>query len=354
MQVIFARLFLFITIPNHAVFANQNKDSVGLYHTKYSEKFIVSVYQSERRFNIGIEGINGLEDAALPLQYRSEARQASGIAVDWDKISLAFDYKLDIPDSTRIRRYGTARYFNFAFGLSSDNWIVETSFRKFKGFYDYNSPAYLAGFKSEKSTYYQNPDLSISAHKLKFLWFTNKNRFSQKAAYNGIYRQLKSAAAWTLVSNIGWTEMSSSVALIPELLRQSYQDTLQVNGFRALHYSIGGGASATLVILKRVFINLSLWAGPDMQWLSVSDMNGLIRFHPNISYFIESRFSMGFNARNFFVLITSMTDASYFIFSNNQISPSFISGAIEVGYRFPELKGKWIKKLKEHKWYRNL
>jgi hypothetical protein len=354
MQVIITRLFLFSVLSPFFGIAERKIDSTMIYHSKYTDRVIVSLYQSERSFNLGIQGFDGLEDSVLPVQYRSDARRASGIALDWDKISLSFDYKLDIPDSTRSRRFGKSEYFNFIFGFSFRKILVETSFRKFQGFYDMNSPSYLQGFKSDTSAFYQNSDLTLARHNFKFLWFSNKDRFSPKAPFNGIYRQKKSAAAWALVSNVAFSRMSSAGNLIPQPLSNQYADTRQVDGLRAFHLNFGGGGSVTLVILKGLFFNFSIWGGPDMQLLSVADIYGIGRFKPNISFFAETRSSLGLNLRNFFVLISSFNDATYFRFAQKLISPSFLSAAFEIGYRFPSFKGRRIDKLKENKWYRML
>lgn len=350
---IFARLFILLCFEGKVI-AAENADSSKMRFFKYKDKFIVSLYQSERRFNLGIQR-SGIDLSPPPdIQYRSDANRASGIAVYWDKFSLAFDYKVNIPDSARIRRYGKSNYFNFALNFGSGNWMVESSFRKFRGFYDLNSAAYTNDFDPVVSAFFQNPDLVLASHKFKFLWYTNKDHFSPRAPYNCIYRQVKTSAAWVWVSNLGFSRMNTSLSLVPPPLQGAYEDGRNVNGFQAFSYTAGGGPSVTFVIFRSVFLNVGFWGGPDLQWLRISDKNGIGTYSPSISLFGETRASLGINAKNFFFLFSSFNDASVFFISNKRMNSTFFSGSLQIGYRFPSLKGKWIQKMKNHPWYQKL
>ncbi len=328
-----------------------NYDST--YYQKYSDKLIISIYQSQRRFTIDLSQ-SLIPDAGKGLvKYNAEANRATGLNFLWDKIGFSFDYKTLIPDTKAVRQLGASKYFNLGFSFGANDVIIEPSIKQFNGFYDVLSPIYLPNYVDGNSTLYHDENLVSRVIKVKGLYFTNHEKFSFRAPYSHNFRQLKSAFSWVFMGNIYQNKISSVNGIIPPLLRGYFFGGNDLKRLTMVGFSNGLGLSGNLVILKGWFFNFSIWGGPDFHWrqsdFSTNKKNQLV-----MSGFLENRISLGFNLKSFYIYVTSLNEAASFSMKTLNMRHQSYSGYFTIGYRFRMRPNRVTKFIQENKYYKML
>ena len=323
------------------------------YYRKYSDKLIISLYQSQRRFTIDLSQTLIPDQGKGLVKYIAEANKATGINFLWDKIGFSFDYKTAIPDTKAVRRFGASRYFNLAFSFGSNDVIIEPSIKQFNGFYDFLSPVYLPEYTNNNSALYHDEQIISRVLKVKGLHFTNHEKFSFRAPYSHNFRQLKSAFSWVIMGNIYQNKFSSVNGLIPPLLRGFFLGGHDLKRLTMLGFSSGLGFSGNLVIMKGLFFNFSLWGGPDFHWRQ-SDFSTNKKNQVVLSGFLENRVSLGFNLKSFYIYITSLNEAANFSMKTLTMRHQTYSGYFTIGYRFRMRPNKATKFIQENKYYKML
>lgn len=139
------------------------------------------------------------------LAYVAESNLVSGIELNYDKFNISIGWK---NPSNSVKQKGDTKYRNFNFNIGGNRWILENSYRSYKGFYNKNTSRYDTTF-SRTGIYDQNPRIMSEAYKTKFLFFTNSNKFSFKSGYSCNYHQLKSAFSFVLSGNIYYNRINS-------------------------------------------------------------------------------------------------------------------------------------------------
>lgn len=323
----------------------------------YPNRFIVSIFQSYRYQNLYLSQ-NGIADStgASKINYKCSSRLVQGIAFDWDKLSVALSWKTPV-DVHAESRLGKASARNLMVGVNAKRSRFELSYRYYQGFFDENT-ANIPEF-NDTTPYFQNSDLSVRTFKLKHIFFRNKQkRFSYKAVYANNQRQLKSAATWILISNLYYQRIQSDQGIIPAIVPDSFYNRYRdVRRISSVGLSIHPGASATIVIFRRLFINGTLAFGPQIMYRRLLGTDG----GTNISEMklqlssADARFSFGYNGENFLIYSWFIGDYDVMDFPDMDIARQFISGGVSIGYRF-KLKEKrnWTQKVRENKWYQKI
>jgi len=333
--------------------ALHNKQDTN-YVRKYPDRLIITLYQSTRQYDVRFSQTLLEDTGALSKhQYMADANLVTGAAIDLDKISVSFSLKSRPSTPADVKKKGRTNYGSFSLSFNAYRFRVETSYRKYQGFYDLNSPRYISSF-NDTTPYFHSP-MNVLSLRAKTLFIFNKRRFSYNAAYSNTYRQVKSAGSWLGAANVYWYGFSSDTSLFPMASRFYYDRWGYLNRFNMLGISLGPGASYNLVLFKLLYLNLTLTAGLDMQHQAFfTDVYGntLKRWRPGFAS--DFRAALGFNSRNFFISLVNRIDYNSYAGPGFVIEPRFISGEFNIGYRFPLKKRKWMIKVQENKWYKKL
>jgi len=353
---------LFISIFSAHAFAQQQEQSVqpkkktrrdSVYYTKYRDRLIVSLFQSYRYYNISIDQKLVSDSAKLSkLAYGAESNNITGIEVNYDKFGFAIGFKTA---KTAVGVYkGNTTYTNLGFNIGGNKWIWENSYRRYRGFYDKNTKKYDSTLYNDGS-YTLQPNLRSESYKMKFLYFTNHNKFSFKSGYSCSYRQLRTAASFVLTANGYYNRLNSDSSFVPYKLRGYYSDHADLNGLNVWGASVYGGGSVNLVFWKTLFLNITLVIGPEEQWRTYHYINGNYSVTRNyLSISGDARASLGLNFRRFFLMLSSTSDFCWYNSQQLDFLSTYASANFSIGYRFHMKTPGFYEKFQQSKIYRKL
>ena len=349
----FVLLFcLLVTVSSIAprVFAQQDTN----YYKKYDNRLIVTFYSTQRYYEVGFKQKYTSDSLAkTSIAFKSTAPETFGFGFAYDKISLAYDYRTVQPDDNTLFKTGYNKTNSLALNLGGNHWMLENSWRRFRGFYDNNTAQNFTGYDSTQP-YFQNPSMQSSTFRSKFLIFRNSNRFAYKSAYGNMHRQMKSAATLMLSGNLYHQKLTSDTAFVPFYLREFYGDIAHLNKVNTTGFSTCAGFSFNLVLFKRIFFNMTIALGPDFQWRNTNAFDGKQSKSMYTTFSADSRFALGFNNRNVFITLYSANDVNELKSNFWEVNQKYFSGGVNIGYRFKVKEYKLIKDMKENRYYKML
>ena len=337
--------------------AAANNDSVkprydSTYYVKYENDFILSLYTSVRSYGITASQTTSVDTAGISgLDYKADANEVTGIEINYDKFSVSFGIKSKPPDT---KKKGRTSYNDFAFSFGGNRWILETSYRGYKGFYDLNTARYDTTF-ADSVPFYNIPSMSNQAVRGKFLYFFNHRKFSYKSGYTCTYRQLKSAFSLVAVGNIYYNKLATDTSFIPHFVRDYYGQNAYLNHLGITGLMAGAGFSGNIVLLKSLFFNMTFVAGPESQWRNYGYYQGQSRVLNYITVSGDFRTSLGINMKRFCMTVTSRTEFGATHGNGIKLDTKFYSGAFTIGYRFKKENDPWVlEKFRRTKLYQLL
>jgi len=329
---------------------SQKKGWDSTYYVKYKDRLIVSVFQSYRNYGMDISQMLTKDSLGKSkIAYVAEANLIYGVELNYDKFNLSVGFK---NPSTQTQQKGDTKYRNIALNIGGNHWILENSYRSYKGFYNSNTAAYDTSFK-RTGIYDQNPNLYSEAYKTKFLFFTNSNKFSFKSGYSCNYHQLKSAFSFVLSANIYYNRLNSDSSFFPQPIRGFYDTHQSLHGLNVFAFSVYGGGSLNLVLWKAFFMNFTLIIGPEEQWRNykyLDTYSDQTLFYTSISG--DFRGSIGLNFKKFFVLLSATSDFSWYNASQVTYLSKYASVNFSLGYRFKMKPSKGYQRFQQSKLYR--
>lgn len=325
------------------------------YIRKFPDRFILTLTQSYRQYDIRFTQTLS-EDTGIFArpQWIADANASSGVSVDFDKISFSFGYKTVPPTEDVIKKKGLTEYTSFNLSFSLYRFRIETSYRNYHGFYDYNTPHYDTAFK-RTGVYTQNPTMNVRSIRAKTIFIFNKKRFSYNAAFYNTARQLKSSHSLMIVNNIYSYLFSADSSLFPVPAQPFYQQYGDMNYFGVKGISIGPGYSGNLVLFKTLYFNTTFSTLFDFQRRDYRTLSGAYEDqYWHVGFAGDARFALGLNGKRLFSSITFRMDVNSYLGDGIRINPRFKSLDFNIGYRFKYKQREWMVKMKENKWYQLL
>ena len=324
------------------------------YVRNYNDRLVVSFFQATNSYQLDFNQ-NIFKNTIIPTtsSYVAQANNVSGFSFDYDKISFSIGWKSPVNEAS-IYKKGKTDYSSFNFAFSGSKYRLESSYRRYRGFFDQNTPFYDTNYTSSLP-YNQNPSLVTRSFKVKGFYFFDKNgRFSYSSSYSDTSRQIKTAGTFLLVGNIYSLLMYSNSAIIPSPLQSYYGQWGGVNYFNLFGISIGPGYTFNKVIRKKIFFNFTFTLGLEAQhrYYQNDDQTYSEKDWKVSVAALDSRVAFGFNNKKFFCSLTSMNDYNSYNLKSMKFEVKYISGIFNVGYRFPLKEYKPIKVMKENKYYK--
>lgn len=328
------------------VFAQKTWDTT--YYASCKNRLSLGLIVSDRSYRIDIESI----ERTNTVNYAADARSAIGFVADYDKIALAVLFKANYRDEARK---GRSSYNNFMIGIGANRFLLEGSYRYFKGFYDENSGAYLPAF-TDTTPFYQARGLGATLLKMRFYYFTNYKRFSFKSAYSCGYRQTRSATSFILSFQMINERLRSDSVMIPYYLRELYGENAQLNGLYFRGFGGGVGVTGTWVMGKKGwFLNGILVPNFQLQQRTYFyDSRNEQREGVYFGAVLDGRLSLGFNSDRFFMSLMAGNDLHLLKGQGIRFEPSFTFASFMIGYRIGIPEKGVVDKVKNSNIYRKI
>lgn len=326
------------------------------YVKRYNDRLALSLFQSQKSFEFDFtQSLTNDSTGTSPLNFIARSNTVSGISVAYDKISFSLGLKTPVAES-ELAKKGKTDYIDYSIAFTSSKYRLEAAFKNYKGFYESNTAKYDSSF-NDTTPYFKRADMNSFLMKVKFFWFFNKKRrFSYAASYNNTYRQVKSSGSFFAYSDLFYHRISDPRGFIPPQLQAAYSHYGQLNNIKATGLTLGGGYSFNLVLFRTVYFNGTVGLAGQFYQQQTSSYDRLVNtkvFKGGITG-ADIRAALGYNAKNFFLSFTFVNEISVYKFSKVSVTGTLYAAVFSLGYRFPFRERKWIKWVKENKYYKML
>lgn len=196
------------------------------------------------------------------LQFRPSSSLVLGVAGYYRRLGLEMGFKLPTSDERRDR-FGNSRIIDWSTTFYADQFGADVFFQRYRGYYVRN------GYEADQTwrrgdPYPRYPDLAAFHLGGNAYYVFNHNRFSYRAAFTQMERQMKSAGSFLVMTSAAIMNFSNeSQALIPQQRLPGYNN----NDFRyarLYNLALAPGYGHTFVY-DRLYVSLSLFMGLGLQ-----------------------------------------------------------------------------------------
>jgi hypothetical protein len=242
----------------------------------------------------------------------------------WFGLGIAFGLS---QSKTNIERFGQTKQFDFQLNSYMRSMVLDFRIQAYKGFYRSDAPP------DKNDIFPQAPNFSTYSLGGSLLFFTNKKKFSYKAAYTRSEIQLKSAGSF----NYGfYVDMDG--ANDPDNF-STLNITRWPNEFNLHSYNSGGigfifGYSYTFVIKKFFFFNLSASPKFGLRYLNYQQSNGDKKTRLIGAGGAIFRLSIGYEGKRLFYGLSSVSQSNSYSQKGYEIEPKAIVTKLFMGMRF--------------------
>jgi hypothetical protein len=302
------------------------------YIKKFYNNAVWSLYQNYNNHSLYIsqnfDKENTVNTALNPI---AESLTDIGFIYSNEKRFFAFNL-FSIPNRPSTRK-PQPKALNFIIGINNDNKLSEIGLNWFTGYYENNSVNFVPNF-NDSTPYYSYGNLKTLNIFYNYINFTNKRKFSYGAAYRGSALQKKSATSFAYYVSANYNGINSDSSFIPSYVRNSYDKFGQMNRLNNAYLLAGGGYSATLVIGKVFFTNLTLLAGPGLQYQNYSLINeGKSKTAFNLLLQGDIRYSVGLNFKYLYIISSNIISLKYYNMSKMSITSGHLMNQFTIGLR---------------------
>lgn len=319
------------------------------YVHNYKDKMILALWQSERRFEVSVTQTMNADSGLSKINYIANSNQVTGVSLDFDIIGFAIGFR-SVPN--RDERKVNTDYLDLGLNFTTKGIRFENSFKRYTGFYDANTKNYTIPF-NDSTPYYKNPSMNIRTVKSKLIYTINKNKFALGAAYANTKRQVKGAGSWLVIANFYGLSMNADSSIIPWQIHPNYG--IVWDGFNKMNiyaYSFGAGGTRTFVFWRNFYFNVLASLGLERQFRHFYTYPENVHFSYWKTWFAADwRVVLGYNNKNFFMRISSISDINRYDGQDMEIGLKFIGGSFDIGYRFGIKPPRVYKKFQETKLY---
>jgi hypothetical protein len=302
------------------------------YIQKYYNNAVWSIYQNYSNHSLQISQPNS-KDTTQNTKLTPFAESLTDVGIIYSDEKKFFSFNLySIPNQPSERK-PQPKAVNFIIGTNEDNLVSELGFNWFTGYYDKNSSNIIANF-NDTTPYYQYNGLKNTNVFYNYMNFTNKRKFSYGAAFKGNALQKKSATSFVHYANITFNRLKSDSAFIPNEVSSEYGKFGQLNRASNTSFAIGAGYSATLVIKKVFFTNLTLVGGPALQFHNYSLVNEKNNYKSaSLAFQSDIRFSIGVNFEKLYIVSTSLVSLRSYNTNDITIESGHLMNQFTLGLR---------------------
>ena len=327
LKILFFTIFLF---NFNAASAQYYFDST--YIKKYYNNAVWSLYQNYNNHSLYIsQSFN--KDTTVNSLLNPIAESLTDVGFIYSDEKRFFLFNLYSIPNQPSKRKPQPKAINFIIGINDDNKLSELGVNWFTGYYEKNSANFVPNF-NDSTLYYSYDKLKTTNVFYNYINFTNKRKFSYGAAYRGSALQKKSATSFVHYASVNYNGMHSDSAFIPKEMRNSYDKFGQMNRLNNAYLVVGVGYSATLVIKKVFFTNLTLKGGPGLQFQNYSSVNSTKSINAiNTLLQGDLRYSIGLNFKHFYIISSSLISIKSYNMSKMGITSGHLMNQFTLGLR---------------------
>lgn len=308
------------------------------YIKKYYNSAVWSLYQNYNNHSLYISQ-NFHKDSTINTKLNPIAESLTDVGFIYSDEKRFFAFNLYSVPNQPSKRKPQPKAINFIIGINDNNKVFEIGANWFTGYYEKNSMNIVPNF-NDSTPYYHYDKLKTTNAFINYVNFTNKRKFSYGAVYRGSAIQKKSVASFVYYASANYNGMNSDSAFIPSYIRNSYDKYGQLNRLNNAYLLVGVGYSATLVIKKVFFTNLTLMGGPGLQYQNysfVSTSNSISAINTLLQG--DIRYSIGLNFKHFYIISSSVISLKTYNMSKIGITSGHLMNQFTLGLRINR-KGK--------------
>ncbi len=304
----FRILFLFFVFSS-ACYAStdhffRGKDSTNIYQkidTNYIENYkdllnakLIAVVRTNK-FSVK----NKLTGSAI--EYSINTNINMGLGLNFKGIGFEFQYNppgLNRDDS----KFGKSTQFAIASSANTRKFIYDVFYRYNQGFHT------TTQYKVPNDTIYdyiRRGDIRNYNGGFNLIYVFNHRKFSSAAPYSLTQRQRKSAGSLLLGTGTFVYGIDADSIIYPDTMYKNFNPEVQFSNASSLTFGISCGYSYTFVFFKHWFANITTVPGISLQEfysINAFDKKAYNRF--STSFSLQSRFSIGYNKRSYFIGIS--------------------------------------------------
>ncbi len=308
------------------------------YIKKYYNSSVWSLYQNYNNHSLYISQ-SFQKDTALNTKLNPIAESLIDVGFIYSDEKRFFAFNLYSVPNQPSKRKPTPKAVNFIIGINDNNKVFEIGANWFTGYYEKNSRNFVPNF-NDSTPYYHYDNMKTTNAFINYINFTNKRKFSYGAVYRGSALQKKSATSFVYYASANYNSLKSDSAFIPIYVRNSYDKYGQMNKLNNAYLLVGVGYSATLVIKKVFFTNLTLMIGPGLQYQNYSYVNFTKSINAiNTLLQGDIRYSIGLNFNHFYVISSSMISLKSYNLTKMGITSGHLMNQFTLGLRL-DRKGR--------------
>jgi hypothetical protein len=315
----------------------KGKDSVYLFNkvdTTYIESFrdlltvkLIGVVRTNK-FSV----VDDITQSTL--EYSINTNANLGLGLSFKGIGVDFQYNppgLNNDDS----KYGKSTQYSLATSANGRRFIYDVYYRYNQGFH--TTAAYkIPGDTSGAYKYFYRPDIKNTNVGGELIHVFNNKRFSSAAPYSLSQHQKKSAGSLLLGTYFSFYRINADSVIFPDSLRNNFKSEVQFKDAGSFMWGIACGYTYTFIFGKNWFVNIYTLPGLSIQqYYSTNAYNQQTKTKVAVGASLQSRFSIGYNRKNYFIGISLMGN-NYAVDNDKKSSLNYKFGGVRFyyGHRF--------------------
>ncbi len=314
--LIFTYFFVSTTYAQNRFNKWINPEIDSTYVDSYYKDLIIRVYSSRKYSN---QRIVDFEDKTS-LSYLPSNGSTLGVGFTYKFITLNAGFVFPF---TRLDQkiYGKTDRLDLQIHLYLKRFYVDCFSGYYKGQYLGNTKQVMPSFKPENGFYIRN-DLKTYAIGLGIYTNFNPQKFRYEAPFLQNVRQKKSAGSPTAGFEVFWAGSQADSSFIPKGIASSnFFGKTDFNKWEILTFNLSGGYAYNFVLLKKIFILLSLNGSLGIGYNHIYPINSVKLNHLSFNAGINQRIGVGYQFDRIFVGVSWI---GYHLLSPTTIPKTYI------------------------------
>lgn len=268
------------------------------------------------------------------LEYGINTNVNLGLGFSFKNIGFEFQYNPPGVNNDDYK-FGKSKQVAFSTSANGRKIIYDVYYRYNQGYHT------STNYKIPNDTGFTyaplyRPDIKNTTAGCDFIYVFNNKRFSISAPYNLTQRQKKSAGSLIAGSFFSVYSVEADSSVVPDSLSRFFNKEVQFKSASSMMWGLSCGYTYTFIFFRNWFVNIYTLPGISVQQFhSVNAYSEQAHTSVALGLAFQTRISMGYNRRNFFIGI-SLTGDDFYIDDDKKSSLkySFSGFRFYYGYRF--------------------
>jgi Domain of unknown function (DUF4421) len=300
------------------------------YIAKYRDLFTVKLIGVVRTNQFSIK--DNVSNTTLGYSINTNANLGFGVSLK----GIGFEFQYNPPGlNNDDAQYGKSKQISFATNANGRRFIYDVFYRYNQGYHT------VAAYRTPNDTsgtyqFIYRPDMKNTYVGGELIYVFNNKKFSSSAPYNLTQKQRKSAGSLLVGTLVSSYSIAADSVIVPDTIKKYFQTDIQFKEASAFTWGFSCGYTYTLVFAKNWFVNIYTLPGLVVQqYYSINNLNQKLQSKVNIGGALQSRFSIGYNRKNYFIGISWM-NTNFLIDNDKKSAFGYKSGVFRFyyGHRF--------------------